>query len=120
MNLVGVRFRNLCDTQRSESAEYFRGKRVYAIAGIGHPPRFFAHLQRLGLEFAARAFPDHHGYTPDDIAFADADAVVMTEKDAVKCARFASDRHWVLPVDAELDEKLGELVLRKLRNASSS
>ncbi len=38
----------------------------------------------------------------------------MTEKDAVKCQRFATERCWVLPVDAEVDPALGALVLRKL------
>ncbi|HEX2824798.1 MAG TPA: tetraacyldisaccharide 4'-kinase [Burkholderiales bacterium] len=117
MKLVGSRFHNLRDPQRTASAEDFRGKRVVAVAGIGHPPRFFAHLKRLGIEFEPRAFPDHHAYKPLDIAFEGADAVVMTEKDAVKCAAFASDKHWMLPVEAELDARLGELVLSKIRSA---
>ena len=117
MKLAGSRFRNLRDGREAQPG-FFQGKRVVAIAGIGHPPRFFAHLERLGLQFEAHAFPDHHAYSAGDIAFPDADAVVMTEKDAVKCARFASDKHWMLPVDAELDARLGELVLSKITNAS--
>ena len=38
----------------------------------------------------------------------------MTEKDAVKCRRFADELHWELPVDAVPDPALGDLVLRKL------
>ena len=117
MKLVGSRFQNLRDPTLNAGAESFHGKRVVAIAGIGHPPRFFAHLTDLGLQFEARPFPDHHAFTPRDIAFESADAVVMTEKDAVKCTRFASGKHWMLPVDAELDDEVGALVLRKLRNA---
>jgi tetraacyldisaccharide 4'-kinase len=117
MKLIGSDFRNLREPARIVGAEYFRGKRVWAIAGIGNPARFFAHLERLGLDFRTRTFRDHHEYTATDIAIADADAVVMTEKDAVKCAAFASDGHWVLPVDAAPDPQLGELVLRKLKIA---
>jgi tetraacyldisaccharide-1-P 4'-kinase len=39
----------------------------------------------------------------------------MTEKDAVKCAPFAAETHWVLRVDAVPDAGFGELILRKLR-----
>ena len=115
MTLSGSRFRNLLDRAVDVGPEHFKGKRVYAIAGIGHPPRFFAHLEALGITFSARAFPDHHAYTAADLAFPDADAVLMTEKDAVKCAAFAATNHWVLAVDAEPDAALGALVLRKLK-----
>ena len=115
MRLEGRGFRNLVDAAQEVGPEYFRGRRVHAIAGIGNPQRFFAHLEALGLSFEAQPFPDHHAYTPREIEFPAADAVVMTEKDAVKCAPFASRKHWVLPVDAAPDSELGELVLRKLR-----
>ena len=118
MRLEGSRFHNLHDPSRSVSAAHFAEKRVVAIAGIGHPPRFFAHLETLGLTFERRAFPDHHRYVAGDIDFPEADAVVMTEKDAVKCAPFARPSHWVLPVDAAPDPQLGELVLRKLKIGS--
>ena len=42
------------------------------------------------------------------------DDIVMTEKDAVKCAAFASVRHWALVVNAEPDTRLGELILARL------
>ena len=45
--------------------------------------------------------------------------VLMTEKDAVKCAAFASDNYWSLRVDAIPDAALGALVLRKLRQGSA-
>jgi tetraacyldisaccharide 4'-kinase len=119
MQLEGSRFRNLPDPDRFVGPEYFEGKRVYAVAGIGHPPRFFAHLEALGLAFERRAFPDHHEYVASDVDFTDAGAIVMTEKDAVKCAAFARSIHWVLPVDAAPDPQLGEIVLRKLKIGSS-
>jgi tetraacyldisaccharide 4'-kinase len=114
MHLVGRSFYNLLNRERRAGAEYFEHKSVHAIAGIGHPQRFFRHLQQLGMTFFAHPYPDHYAYQPADLAYGNADAIVMTEKDAVKCRRFASERCWVLPVDAEVDPELGALVLRQL------
>ena len=115
MQLEGREFHNVLNPKHVVGPEHFLRQRVHAIAGIGHPPRFFEHLRRLGIEFEARAFPDHHAYTARDLGFAGADAVVMTEKDAVKCAAFASETHWALRIDAVPDPELGELVLHKLK-----
>jgi tetraacyldisaccharide 4'-kinase len=119
MRVEGVTFHNLRDPQRVVGPEYFRGRAVHAVAGIGHPPRFFAHLRSLGIEFEAHAFRDHHAFTPRDIAFAGADAILMTEKDAVKCAAFASDECWALRVDAVPDAALGAFVLTRLRQGTA-
>jgi tetraacyldisaccharide 4'-kinase len=115
MRVEGAAFHNLLAPQRVVGPEHFRGRApVHAIAGIGNPQRFFSHLRALGIDFEAHAFDDHHAYTPRDIAFNGADAILMTEKDAVKCAAFASERHWALRVDAVPDAALGALVLRRL------
>jgi tetraacyldisaccharide 4'-kinase len=76
------------------------GQRVHAVAGIGHPQRFFAALRSQGLQVIEHAFPDHHAYTADDIAFADGLPVLMTSKDAVKCQAFAGPQHHEVPVEA--------------------
>ncbi|MGZ9013735.1 MAG: tetraacyldisaccharide 4'-kinase [Burkholderiales bacterium] len=118
MRLEGTEFRNLLNPEHLVDAGHFRNQRIHAVAGIGHPARFFSHLRDLGIEFEGHAFEDHHAFTPSDIDFPDADAVLMTEKDAVKCATFASEKHWVLPVDADPDAALGALVLRTLQEKS--
>ena len=112
MVLQGDGFRNLRDAERRVGAEYFLGRKAHAIAGIGNPDRFFAHLQRLGLDVTTHAFPDHHPYSSADLAPFRDDEVVMTEKDAVKCRQFASERWWALVVDAEPDPGLGDVLLR--------
>ena len=102
MRLVGQRFFALSDAQVRCTADNLRGKRLYAMAGIGDPSRFFAQLAALGLEFEAHPFPDHHDYCSEDLAFADDGVLLMTEKDAVKCAALTVREAWVLPVDAQI------------------
>jgi tetraacyldisaccharide 4'-kinase len=120
LKLEGCVFRNLLNPDHAVGAEHFQRRRVHALAGIGNPQRFFDHLHALGLEFSSHAFPDHHAFTRSDLEFAGCDAVIMTEKDAVKCARFANEIQWVLRVDAVPDARLGELVLRKLQGVTST
>lgn len=97
------------------SSGSFRGKTVHAVAGIGHPARFFAHLRRLGIETIEHPFPDHHRYRAQDICFPDNRPVIMTHKDAVKCERFAGDHVWYLMVDAKPDPRIGEAVWQELK-----
>ena len=89
--------------QRRQLSE-FAGSPAEAVAGIGHPERFFERLEAAGIQIRRHAFADHHPYTAVDLEF-DGDApILMTEKDAVKCRGFARSRCWYVPVDAVLDE----------------
>jgi tetraacyldisaccharide 4'-kinase len=114
MHLDGSVFYNLLNPDQTVTASAFAGQRVHAIAGIGHPARFFAHLERLGLSAQPHAFPDHHRYRATDIAFENADVILMTEKDAVKCTAFATEQCWVLRVDAQIDPALAQLIIEKI------
>ena len=114
MNLQGTGFHNLLNPERVVSANELMGLKLHAIAGIGHPRRFFDHLQQLGLQCTAHAFSDHHDFISADLAFEDADAILMTEKDAVKCTPFATEKHWVLRVDAQVDPTLAQLIIKKV------
>ncbi|WP_123401564.1 tetraacyldisaccharide 4'-kinase [Inmirania thermothiophila] len=98
--------------RRAEPASL--GPRVHAVAGIGHPERFFDALRAAGLEVAAHPFPDHHRFRPQELAFGDGLPVLMTEKDAVKCARFARPGLWYVPVRAVVDEAFGARLLALL------
>lgn len=80
----------------------FNGLRVHAVAGIGHPERFFDTLRAHGIAVVPHAFPDHHAYTAADFDFSSPLPVLMTEKDAVKCGAFAGEHWYSVPVDAEL------------------
>ena len=116
MRLEGREFYNLRNPSLRAAPADFRGKKLHAVAGIGNPQRFFEHLRGLGLTFEAHAFADHCAYRPQDLSYADADALLMTEKDAVKCAGFADERYWALAVDAVLAPGCGEMVVQKLRD----
>lgn len=102
MQLVGSTFYRLDDPQQACDAAALTPLRLAAIAGIGVPERFFEHLEKLGLKFSRHIFPDHHHYLPDDFLAIHADALLMTEKDAVKCAGFGKQTIWVLPVSAQV------------------
>jgi tetraacyldisaccharide 4'-kinase len=114
MQLHGERFHNLLNPEITALAADFQDMRVHAIAGIGHPQRFFAHLHKLGLTPHTHAFPDHHHYVPADLDLPTADAILMTEKDAVKCVAFASERCWALRVDAHTDPALLQHILERI------
>ena len=114
MRLEGREFYNLGNTKQRASPGDFDGMRLHAVAGIGDPERFFSHLRGLGLSFEAHAFPDHHAFSPADLAFEHCDAVLMTQKDAIKCAAIARDHWWALPVEAHIDDTLLDLVKRKI------
>jgi len=92
----------------------FAGQRVHAVAGIGDPERFFATLRSHGIAIVPHAFADHHRYTEEDLRFGSDLPVLMTEKDAVKCMRFAGERHYSVPVSGELPEAFWIALLDRL------
>lgn len=115
MRLTGETFHNLLDPGKKVDAAYFSALNNHAVAGIGNPQRYFQYLQTLGISHTPHAFPDHYPYSASDLAFAACDAILLTEKDAVKCASFADARFWVLRVDAKIDASLIEYILRKIK-----
>ncbi|HLF97917.1 MAG TPA: tetraacyldisaccharide 4'-kinase, partial [Methylococcaceae bacterium] len=93
----------------------FKGRKVRALAGIGNPQRFFGHLRSFGLEVEDRAFPDHHVFRAEDLAWGDDVPLLMTEKDAVKCRAFSQKNLWMVPVCAALPPEFAASVLNLLR-----
>lgn len=92
----------------------FKGMTVNAIAGIGNPDSFFNFLRANGIRLHARAFPDHYHYREADLAFTADEIVFMTEKDAVKCERFARDNWWYIPLETILPDEFGANLLNLL------
>lgn len=87
---------------RHQSLATFRGRRVHGVAAIGNPQRFFDSLREAGIEVVAHAFADHHAFVAAELTFADGLPVLMTDKDAVKCASFAQPDWFRVPVHAQL------------------
>ena len=113
-------FWHLVDPARTCGAEALAGRPLHALAGIGDPGRFFRTLEGLGLVFSRHPFPDHHAYSAGDLAFAREGVLLMTEKDAVKCAGIATGECWVLPVTADIPPALIDTILEKIRGRQAA
>lgn len=102
MNLVFQEIRPVLALNKEiKTLQNLKGQTVHAIAGIGNPNRFFQQLSQFGMTVIPHAFSDHYYFTEEDISFDDDLPIIMTEKDAVKCEKIASKRHWYLPVEAQ-------------------
>jgi len=108
---------NMQTKERKSLAEFKGQTGCHAFAGIGNPQRFFDLLAKAGMECATHSFPDHYAYVAKDIQFKDAQAILMTEKDAVKCADIATDQHWYVPVQAKLESGFTNNLMTLLRKA---
>ncbi len=106
---------NLLDSARTCDLAAFQGGRAHAVAGIGHPARFFQQLRAAGVQIIEHPFPDHHHYIRGDLEFGDDLPVLMTEKDAVKCHAFAAAHYWAVGAQAHVDARLVTLILEKLK-----
>lgn len=121
MRLAGEHAEQLCDrSRRLPLASLPDGARVAAAAGIGHPQRFFDMLAAKGVRLVAtQALPDHFDFSVNPFGALEADIILITDKDAVKCGRIealASDhRLWTVPVTAVVDGALADNIVEKLR-----
>ena len=89
-------------------------ERIHACAGIGNPESFFTLLREKGISIYEHVFPDHYLFQPRDLDFGDDLDIVMTEKDAVKCQAFASNKMWYLPINAFVDQRFYQMFFKKL------
>jgi tetraacyldisaccharide 4'-kinase len=123
MQLAGEYAEPLRDsTQRqplSAFAATMANKRIVAAAGIGNPGRFFTMLKAAGLVIDELPLPDHHDFLDDPFRGLDADLILITEKDAVKCRQLEhlnnDPRLWVVPVTAQIDAALAAQIVEKCR-----
>jgi tetraacyldisaccharide 4'-kinase len=121
MSLVAGRFYRLQDPAKQVDADALKPLMLKAVAGIGRPERFFQSLRALGLTPRdMRAFPDHHAFSERDLALDGADALLMTEKDAIKCRAIAPEQTWVLPVDADIDVAALDHILERLHGPEAA
>lgn len=114
MHLEGTVLRPVSAVGDARALAAFAGQRVHALAGIGNPARFFNTLRAGRLEPIEHPFPDHHRYVAEDLRFDDGLALIMTEKDAVKCQAFAPENCWYLPVTASFSGAEGRALLGRI------
>ncbi len=107
--------RPLNGTGAASALTDWRGVAVHAVAGIGVPERFFGQLEDAGVIVERHAFADHHRFRAEDLAFDDGRALLMTEKDAVKCQNLASARMWYVPAEVVDRDGLADMVIAGLR-----
>jgi tetraacyldisaccharide 4'-kinase len=101
MNLIPGSIKNLASGEEI-APDAFKGP-IAAVAATGNPQRFYSTLGQLGIEFTPYSYPDHYQFQLNDFKHINS-AVIMTEKDAVKCRSFKSEQLYYLPVSARLDE----------------
>ena len=102
---------------KTKPVDAFAGVAVNALAAIGNPQRFFDTLSDLGVSVKAHPFVDHYGFDSASLSvFENNKPLLMTHKDAVKCAAFAQtgDDWWYLSVAAQIEERLLEQILQSL------
>lgn len=101
--------------------------KIVAIAGIGYPMQFFINLRKNGLTpIKEISFSDHQIYSEEMLlSLVEKDeALLMTEKDAVKCLDFAHKNWWYVHADVEIN-KTDEMILlnkieRKIKDYSKN
>jgi tetraacyldisaccharide 4'-kinase len=115
MQLVARQAVNLVTGERRPVEQL---QHIVAMAGIGHPPRFFATLNLLGMKPEnEHSFADHQYYSLAQLSLLTSgpQILLMTEKDAVKCRALAQPNWWYLPVDAQLPPEQAERLLLKIQ-----
>ena len=102
------------DDGRTQALAGFSGQPVHAVAAIGNPQRFFDSLRAAGIGVIEHAFADHHAFAPAELDFPDGLPLLMTDKDAVKCRRFARSHWWRVPVQAQLPDAFYAALVERL------
>jgi tetraacyldisaccharide 4'-kinase len=120
MSLEQLELVSVMNSQQRIQVSEFSGTTVHAIAGIGHPERFFRMLKNVGINLITHSFPDHHLYQARELDFSDVLNVIMTEKDAVKCGEWVDGRYWYLRITAKMNQKLEQTLLMKLKLLEAS
>ncbi len=92
----------------SQVADTYLPNKITAVAALGNPQRFFDDLLQQGIAGKYIPLPDHATYTPEFFEKLNAQCILITEKDAVKCAAIHDERIWVVPLSLSLPDSLAE------------
>lgn len=89
-------------------ADSYLPNKITAVAALGNPQRFFDDLLKHGIAGKTIALPDHATYTPEFFEKINAQCILITEKDAVKCSAITDERVWVVPMSLALPDALAD------------
>lgn len=120
MLLIPDYFYQLIRPENKKNPDYFYGKKLHAVAGIGNPGQFFNGLHRLGLTFTEHPFPDHYFFKPRDFNYGKEAIILMTEKDAIKCVGLVDTRLWCLKTKTKLDDSFFNALLNRITTLNSN
>ena len=113
--------------KEKESTERFQEKRIIAFCGIARPERFLALLHKQAIKpVDFITFHDHYSYPPHSCEMISkrfqklrADALIMTEKDAVKFVHanaFPRVPQFYLKIDLKLEDEFYSMMSSQLQN----
>jgi len=108
---------------------HMAGKKVMAVSAIGNPASFEQTISDIGaVVVESQRYPDHHDYTKDEIFNSmqqaqeqGAQAIIITEKDAVKIPRSIIEAERPLPIyviSIEVTFQKGDREFKELLQAS--
>ena len=115
--------RHLASGARLTLAELCRrhaGNALDAAAGIGDPQQFFSQLRAAGVPLrCALALPDHAAFDADPLATLCAPAVLVTDKDGLKChpGMRAFERIWTVELELDVDPAFWPWLLARVARA---
>jgi tetraacyldisaccharide 4'-kinase len=105
---------NLLTGERLPLQQFAGSPDLHAIAGIGNPAAFFEALRKHGLDVQAHALPDHAALNPNALSLPQDAIVLMTAKDAVKCAGIARPGWWWVELDLDISRADATIWLESL------
>ena len=106
---IPYQLQNRNNTQSLQAiADTFLPNAITAVAAIGNPQRFFDDLLKQGVAAKGIALGDHAPLTAEFFSAIQAQCILITEKDAVKCQQIQDERIWVVPMHLSITESMAE------------
>lgn len=113
--------KSICDDQlisingkRKINFSSIRHKNLVAFTAIANPDKFFRTLTLKQLNFKKAIFDDHYNFTQSDFDDYQDMYIVLTEKDAIKCAHIKHNNLWVASISLKIDADLINEMLIKV------
>lgn len=116
MKLVNETAYNVLNPEIHQTVSDFKNKRLHAVADADNSRWLFDLAQKAGLQAELHPYAENHRFSPQEIRFADADAILMPEENALQCRDFADDKLWAIPKKAWINSELQTILLKKLEN----